>query len=201
METLLSLLGFVLVATCTPGPNNLMVLTSGANFGIARTVPHILGIAVGFPLLILAIGFGLGIIFETWPTLHTVLKWVMFVYLLWLAWQIARAGKPKEEGSGGRTLTFFQAAAFQWVNPKAWAVIIGATALFTSDAGNRVVEVVTIAALFGLICLPNCVIWALFGRAIAGFLQDDRQRVWLNGVMALLLVASVVPTLLEAPPL
>lgn len=195
METLLPLLGFVVVSTVTPGPNNLMCLTSGAKFGIARTIPHILGISIGFPVLIVAIGSGLDFVFDAYPMLHTILKWVALVYMIWLAWQITRAGRPETEQGGARPLSFFQGAAFQLVNPKAWAIIFGAMALFTSDTGNKLAEVGLIALLFGLICLPNGVAWALFGRAIAGFLDDDRRRWWFNIVMAVLLVLSVLPTM------
>lgn len=197
METLLPLLGYVVVSSCTPGPNNLMVLSSGANFGLARTWPHILGIAFGFPVMIIAVGLGLGFIFDAYPVVHTVLKYVSFAYLLWLAWQIASAGRPHTDAAETKPVTFLQAAAFQWVNPKAWAMGIGALALFTTATGNKVVEVGIIALLFGLVCLPNGVMWTLFGRAIAGFLEDDRHRFWFNIGMAVLLVVSVLPTLFE----
>ena len=197
METLLPLLGYALVATCTPGPNNLMVLTSGANFGVARTLPHILGISLGFPVLILAVGFGLGFVFDAYPIVHVILKYVSLVYLLWLAWQIVRSERPEEKQTHAHPLTFLQAAAFQWVNPKAWAMIFGAMALFTTEGGNKPLQVGIIAVLFGVLCLPNGIVWALFGRAIAGFLADDRQRFWFNVVMAVLLVLSVLPSLFE----
>jgi threonine/homoserine/homoserine lactone efflux protein len=197
METLLPLLGYALVATCTPGPNNLMVLTSGANFGVARTVPHILGISIGFPVLILAVGFGLGFIFDAYPIVHVILKYVSLVYLVWLAWQIVRSERPEEKKEHAHPLSFLQAAAFQWVNPKAWAMIFGAMALFTTEGGNKPLQVGIIAVLFGALCLPNGLVWALFGRAIAGFLADDRQRLWFNVVMAVLLILSVIPSLFE----
>ena len=197
METLLPLLGYVLVSTVTPGPNNLMVLASGANFGIGRTLPHIAGIAAGFPIMIVAVGLGFGFIFDAYPAVHTILKYVTFAYLLWLAWKIASAGRPDADAVDARPMTFMQAVAFQWVNPKAWAMCIGAMALFTTAAGSKVIEVGIIALLFGLACLPNGIVWALFGRAIAGFLADDRRRFWFNIGMAVLLVVSVAPTLFE----
>jgi threonine/homoserine/homoserine lactone efflux protein len=196
METLLPLLGFVVVQTFTPGPNNLMCLVSGANFGLRRTVPHIAGIAAGFPIMIVATGFGLGYLFDAWPILHDVLKYVAFTYLLWLAWRIANAGRPKtDNGAGARPLTFVEAAAFQWVNPKAWAIVFAAMALYTTAAGNKVFEIGLIAVLFGLVCFPNGVVWTLFGRAIAGFLDNDTHRRWFNIGMAVLLVVSVLPTM------
>lgn len=196
METLLPLLGFVVVQTVTPGPNNLMVLASGANYGLQRTLPHIFGIAAGFPTMIVAIGLGIGWVFDAWPILHDILKYAAFAYLLWLAWRIANAGRPKAEGdASARPLTFLEAAAFQWVNPKAWAILFAAMALYTTAAGNKVFEIGIIAVLFGLVCLPNGVVWTLFGRAIAAFMEDDTQRRWFNIVMAVLLVASVLPTM------
>jgi len=196
METLLPLLGFVVVSTVTPGPNNLMCLMSGANFGLRRTVPHISGIAAGFPVMIVASGFGLVWVFGTWPVLHEILKYVAFAYLLWLAWRIAIAGRPEaKEGAGARPLTFLEAAAFQWVNPKAWAIVFGGMALYTTAGGDKVFEIGLFAVLFGLVCLPNGVVWTLFGRAIAGFLENDVQRRWFNIGMAVLLVVSVVPTM------
>jgi threonine/homoserine/homoserine lactone efflux protein len=197
METLLPLLGYVVVSACTPGPNNLMVLTSGANFGVVRTLPLIAGIAAGFPVMIVAVGLGLGFVFDAYPAVHTILKYATFAYLLWLAWKIATAKRPDVASADARPVTFLQAAAFQWVNPKGWAMSIGALALFTTANGNKVIQVGVIALLFGLVCLPNGIAWALFGRGIAGFLADDRRRQWFNIGMAVLLVVSVTPTLFE----
>jgi threonine/homoserine/homoserine lactone efflux protein len=195
METLLPLLGFVVVSTVTPGPNNLMVLVSGANWGLVRTLPHIAGIAFGFPVMIVAVGLGLGRAFESFPQLHDVLKYIAFAYLLWLAWRIANASKPEAEGGRGRPLNFFEAAAFQWVNPKAWAIVFSGIALFTTGGSAQVFQTGLIAVLFGLVCLPNGVVWTLFGSAISGLLADDTWRRRFNIAMAILLVASVVPTL------
>jgi threonine/homoserine/homoserine lactone efflux protein len=195
METFLPLLGFVVAATVTPGPNNLMVLASGANWGLARTMPHIIGIALGFPVMIIAIGLGISVLFESAPWLETVLKYAAFAYLLWLAWKVAQAGRPDTNRGDARPLSVFQAAAFQWVNPKGWAILLSGTAIFISAEGNRVLQVTIFALLFGLVCLPNGVVWALFGRAIAGFLSDDVRRRWFNIAMAVLLVASALPAL------
>jgi len=197
MDNFFALFVFVVVATCTPGPNNFMVLASGANWGLARTVPHILGIAIGFPVMIMAVGLGLDAVFAAFPVLYDILKWVAFAYILYLAWKVANAGRPKLEEEGGRPLGLIGAAAFQWVNPKAWALMIGALTLFTTPGGNHIVEVVLIAVLFGLVCVPNGVVWALFGTAIARFLEDDRHRRIFNVIMAVLLIASVAPTLFE----
>jgi threonine/homoserine/homoserine lactone efflux protein len=194
-ENLLPLLGFVIVSTMTPGPNNMMVLLSGANWGLERSWPHIFGIAAGFPVMIVAVGLGLGLAFEAFPALHDILKWVGFAYLCWLAWKIAIAGRPEAGGAGGRPMTFLEAAAFQWVNPKAWAIVLAGVALYTTETGNKAFEISLFALLFGLACIPNGVVWALFGTAIAGLLQDDSWRRRFNIAMAVLLVISTVPTL------
>jgi threonine/homoserine/homoserine lactone efflux protein len=199
METFLPLLGFVVAASVTPGPNNLMVLTSGANFGVRRTLPHIIGISIGFPVMIIAVGLGISLLFDAAPWLHRVLQYLAFVYLCWLAWRIATAGRPEVDDPESRPLTVFEAALFQWVNPKGWAMVLGAMALFVSPNGNRAFQVAVIAILFGAVCFPNCVGWAMFGRAISGFLADDRRRRWFNMAMAVLLVLSAIPALFETP--
>ncbi|HVY20881.1 MAG TPA: LysE family translocator [Bauldia sp.] len=197
MEAFLPLLGYVVVSAVTPGPNNLMMLQSGANFGLARTVPHILGVTFGFPVMIVAVGLGLTYVFDAYPIVHEILKWLSFAFLLWLAWQIASAGRPDAQAAKGKPVTFLQAAAFQWINPKGWAMSIGALALFITNGGNRALQVGIIALLFGAVCFPNGVAWTLFGRAIAGFLENERNARIFNIAMALLLIVSVTPTLFE----
>jgi len=196
MENLLPLLGLVVVGVVTPGPNNLMVLASGANWGLFRTLPHIAGISIGFPVMVAAVGLGFGAVFDVLPQLRDILKIVAFAFLLWLAWRIARAGRPDAIGSRARPLSFIEAAVFQWVNPKAWAIVFAAVALFADGAGNQLVEVGLAAAAFGFVCVPNGIIWTLFGSAISRFLSDDTKRSRFNVTMAVLLVASVIPTLL-----
>jgi threonine/homoserine/homoserine lactone efflux protein len=198
MERFLSMLLFVTVTTATPGPNNLMVLASGANFGLRRTVPHIVGIALGFGLMVLAVGVGLGTLFDRFPELHSVLKWIAFAYLLWLAWRMANARAPVEgKVAGARPLSFLGAAAFQWVNPKAWVMAVSTAPLFTTADGNHVVEISQVAGLFALVTLPSCALWCLFGTWIARLLNEDRHQRWFNIAMAVLLVVSVAPVLFE----
>ncbi len=194
IDTLLPLLGFVIVGTATPGPNNLMVLISGANWGLRPTIPHILGIAAGFPVMIVAVGLGLGLAFQAFPTLHDLLKYLAFAYLCWLAWKIAMAGRSEAKGRSGRPMSFLEAAAFQWVTPKAWAIVLAGVALYTTETGNKAVEITVIAALFGLVCIPNGIVWALFGSTISRLLDDDSWRRRFNIAMAILLVISTVPT-------
>jgi threonine/homoserine/homoserine lactone efflux protein len=158
-------------------------------------MPHIVGIALGFPVMIVAVGLGFGGLFAAYPTLHQVLKYVAFAYLLWLAWRIARSGRPDTSVRRQRPFTVMEAALFQWVNPKAWAIVFATMALFTTVQGNKLVEIAVVAALFGIVCLPNGVVWGLFGQGIAGFLSDDRRRNLFNLAMAALLVVSGAPGL------
>ncbi len=195
METTLPLIAFVVASTVTPGPNNLMVLASGANWGLARTLPHILGIVFGLPVMILGVGLGVSAVFAAAPWLHTVLKYVAFAYLCWLAWRIAVAKRPGESGGIGRPLNLWEAAAFQWVNPKAWAMVASGMAVFIDPNGNKLIQVLVFAALFSAVVLPNCIAWAAFGRGIARFLSSDGRRRWFNIAMAVLLVAATVPAL------
>ena len=121
-------LPFAVIAAFTPGPNNLLLAASGANFGIRRTIPHVLGIVSGLPLLVLAVGLGLGTLFQRHPEVHTVLKFGGAAFLVYLAWRIATAGHGTAETAPGRPLTFLEAALFQWVNPKAWIFAISGIA-------------------------------------------------------------------------
>ncbi len=195
METTLPLIAFVIASSVTPGPNNLMLLASGANWGLARTLPHILGILLGFPVMILGVGLGVSALFEAAPWLHAVLKYVAFAFLCWLAWRMAVAARPGERSGIGRPLNVWEAAAFQWVNPKAWTLIVSGMTVFIDPAGNKLVQIVGIAALFAIIVLPNCLVWTLFGGGIARFLSNDRRRHWFNVAMALLLLGSALPAL------
>lgn len=196
METILPLLGFVVAATVTPGPNNLMVLVSGANFGLTRTLPHIAGIAFGFPAMIIAVGLGLEVVFDVVPGLELALKYLAFAYLLWLAWRMTQAGRPETSQVRRRPLTFLEAVAFQWVNPKAWSMIFSGVTVFASGANNQLIAVGAIAGLFGLVCLPNGVAWTLFGTAISHWLANDVWRTRFNWLMAILLVVSVLPSII-----
>jgi len=197
MEQLLSMFGFALVTTVTPGPNNMMVMISGANFGLRRTLPHILGIALGFPLMLLAVGLGLGAVFGAVPLLHTILKYVAFAWLIYLAWKLANAKRPNAEGvPGGRPLSFLAAAGFQWVNPKAWMMGLSAATLYLPEGQSPWLRLGLLVGLFVLVTFPSCAVWCLFGTGIARFLGTARRVVVFNWVMAALLVVSMVPTLL-----
>jgi len=195
LDVFLALLAYAFVTSITPGPNNFMLLSSGVNFGFFRTVPHMLGIAIGFLVLLLAVGFGLGAVLTAFPALHTALKVAGSAYLLYLAWKIAtsRSMSGKSE-AGARPLRFIDAAAFQWVNPKAWVMAVTAMAVYT-DPARPFLSVVLIAVAFALVNLPSVSTWAGFGTALRGFLSDPVRLRWFNIAMGLLLAATLWPML------
>ncbi len=192
-ELLLSLAGFAFVTSITPGPNNLMLMASGANYGFRRTVPHMLGIAGGFTLMVALVGVGLMRLFEALPILHLALKSGCVLYLLYLAWKIATASAPKEGRVTGRPMRFVEAALFQWVNPKAWAMALSAVTLYAP--GGSLVAVLVVAAVFGAVNLPSVSVWAALGQGVRRMLTvPGRLRIF-NAAMAVLLVLSVLPML------
>ena len=187
---------FCFVASVTPGPNNLMLMTSGVNFGPRRTMPHLLGVCLGFTLMVALVGFGLAGLFARWPVLLAALKWIGAVYMLWLAWKIANASPVKPGAGGGRPMTFLGAVAFQWVNPKAW--IIGVTAVATYTVPSDFVRtVLLVATVFGLTSLFATGSWMFFGSVLRRMLQRPFALRAFNLTMAALLVASLYPALTE----
>lgn len=193
MEFIIAVALFAFSSGITPGPNNIMLMTSGVNFGVQRSLPHLCGICLGFPVMVLAIGLGLTTLFNQYPILHTVIKYVGIGYLLYLAWLIANSSSKMEGVAKANPLTFIQAAAFQWVNPKGWIMAIGAVATFTSIEQPLVPQVVSIASIFLAVALPCALVWLGFGVALKRLLKNQRQQRVFNISMALLLVASIIP--------
>ena len=189
-EYLLPLAAFAFASSITPGPNNLMLMTSGANFGFRRTLPHMLGVGLGFVLMVFLVGIGLAGAFQTFPVLDTVLTVVSVVYMIWLAWKFANAAAP-DAGGGGRPMTFLQAVAFQWVNPKAWAMALTAVTLYAPS--DHVTGILFVAVVFGAINLPSVSVWCLLGVEMKRFLTDSRRLTLFNWTMAALLLLSLVP--------
>ncbi len=192
-ETLSALALFAFVTSVTPGPNNLMLMASGANFGFRRTIPHMLGVALGFVLMAFLVGVGLAGLFQTYPVAVTVLEVANVGYMLWLAWKIAHAAAPKEREATGNPITFLQAAAFQWVNPKAWAMALTAVTVYAPERSLGAVALV--AAVFGAINLPSVSVWTVLGQQVRRVLTTGRRLVAFNWTMAVLLVASLAPVL------
>ncbi|NQD91402.1 LysE family translocator [Pseudomonas sp. CrR25] len=196
-ELLIAFIAFAFVTSVTPGPNNMMLLASGVNFGVRRSLPHMFGISLGFMVLVLAVGLGLGQLFEQVPVLYSLLRYLGAAYLLYLAWNIARAGAPQGSGENrGKPFSFLQAAAFQWVNPKAWIMAIGAITTYTPQE-NFAVNVLLIAALFALVNCPSVGLWTMAGSLLRNWLDNPRALRAFNVGMALLLVASLYPILTD----
>ena len=196
LQWLLAVAAFCLVTCFTPGPNNTMLMASGLNYGFQRTLPHLLGVALGFSAMVLAVAFGIAQVFQSVPQLYTALKLVSVVYLLWLAWQIATAKPKPDGGASGRPLTFLQAAAFQWVNPKAWIMAVGASAAYIT-ASEPVASVLAIAATFLVLGLGSSATWVLGGAALRRLIANPVALRVVNVVLALLLVASLWPIVRE----
>jgi threonine/homoserine/homoserine lactone efflux protein len=191
---LLALATFCFVSSITPGPNNMMLLASGANFGFRRTLPHLMGVSLGFGAMVLAVGLGVGGLFVVYPALYVVLKVVGGVYMLWLAWRIATADGIGDNSGTSRPMSFWEAVAFQWVNPKAWAISLGAITAFVAP-GEFLVGVLIVTAVFATINLPCIASWAAFGVVLRRFLNKPWTLRAFNVTMAVLLVASLYPML------
>lgn len=191
-EILTALLLFAFVSSITPGPNNLMLMASGANFGFARTIPHMLGVGIGFVVMVALVGIGLMQVFDLYPIAHTVLAVVSVAYLLWLAWKVANAGAPEEgQGASGTPMTFIQAAMFQWVNPKAWTMALTAVTLYAPD--RSLTAVLLVSAAFGAVNLPCVSSWTVLGQQMQRWLTSPARLTLFNWTMAGLLVLSLYP--------
>jgi threonine/homoserine/homoserine lactone efflux protein len=195
-SALLSLLGFSVAMYITPGPNNVMVASSAANHGIRATLPHMLGIAFGFSLMLALVCAGLGSVLVSWPLLLPLFRWIGAAWLVWLAWQIASA-PPPGEGGRRRVLGFFGAAAFQWVNPKAWLIAVGAAGEYLSPHQSLIIQLARIFVVFLLVGMPCLLVWALLGSGAGRLLRSPVQLRAFNVAMALLLVLSLLPVLIE----
>lgn len=197
---LLSVLAFATSMSATPGPNNAMVLASGATHGFRRTWPHMLGVSVGFPVMLTAVALGAGGLLTAYPAVHLAMKVLGAAYMLWLAWCIATADPRVEgaEGRRGRPMRFHEAAAFQWINPKAWMIALGALATYTGVGSDAVLaQVLWLSAIFFLAALVSLMLWTAIGTGAARLLGTaGRIRVF-NIALAILLVLSLLPLLRE----
>ena len=194
IQIFLSLMLFAITTSITPGPNNMMLLSSGVNFGFRRTIPHMIGIEVGFASLLVATGFGLGALLQALPLVYTVLKIAGGLYLLWIAWSIGMSRSLGDGKSTGAPMRFWAAAAFQWVNPKAWVMAVSSMAAFANpDKLALTVAVVTFA--FAVLAFPCQGVWAGFGSMMRDWLSHPARLKWFNVAMATLLVLSLWPML------
>ena len=192
-DLFLALAAFAFVTVITPGPNNLMLMASGANFGFRRTVPHMMGIGLGFPAMVFLVGVGAMQVFDLWPPSYLILKVLSVAYLLYLAWKIANAAPPGEAAVEGRPLTFLQSAAFQWVNPKAWSMALSAITLYA--ASRDLGAVIWVAGTYVGVSVVSTTSWTVLGQQVRRLLTSKRRLRMFNGVMAALLVATLIPVL------
>ncbi len=194
LDTFAALVLFAFTTSITPGPNNMMLFTSGVNFGFRRTIPHMLGIGAGFLSLLLGVGLGLGALLHTVPLLYTVLKFAGGAYLLWIAWKIGSSRSLSEGKTSAAPMSFLSAAAFQWINPKAWVMAVTAMATYTNPE-LYFISVLIVGFAFALVNVPSVSTWAGFGSALRDWLSDPTRLKWFNITMALLLVLSLWPML------
>jgi threonine/homoserine/homoserine lactone efflux protein len=196
VELVAAMAMFAFVTSVTPGPNNMMLLASGVNFGVKRTLPHWLGVSLGHFLMLLLVGAGLESLLKTYPFMYQVMKVLGFAYLIYLAWGVARSGAPKRHGEEGtQPITFLGAAAFQWVNPKAWIMSIAYFSNYMPTDASLTFVVLT-CMMFSAINFPSVGLWVLLGAKLSHYLQRSTVRRVFNGTMAVLLIASMVPVLM-----
>jgi len=192
-ESILALATFALATSITPGPNNLMLMSSGARFGLRRTLPHLLGVALGFVFMLFLVGIGVSELLLRVPVLADALRIVCLGVLLWFAWKMVSAPSAPagEAPTAAAPLTFVQAAAFQWINPKAWAMALTAVAVYAPS--SDLLAVALVAAVFGLVNLPSTGLWAVLGREVRRVLTGPGRQRAFDWCMAGLLLASSVP--------
>ena len=195
---IISITSFALASTMTPGPNNIMLLSSGLTFGYKRTIPHALGVNFGFLVMVICVGLGVGKLFEVFPLVYTVLKVVGISYLVWMAWHIANTkGSLKAENEKDKPFTFFQAALFQWVNPKAWMIAITSTAAFITDHKIAFIQVMIISCIYFFCAILSTNSWSLGGVMLKRSIQNERLVQIFNITMAILIVGSILPFVFE----
>ncbi|QTL37825.1 LysE family translocator [Pseudoalteromonas viridis] len=197
MDYLYAIILFAISSSVTPGPNNIMVMTSGVNFGVKKSLPLLSGICIGFAFMLLLVGIGFSRLFEWFPGLHMLIKCAGVLYLLYLALLIARSADSQDADSQGQPLSFLKGALFQWINGKAWVVATGAVAAFTTVGGGVDNQTMLIATIFLLVSFPCVGVWLLFGSLLQNWLSSAVSRQRFNLAMALLLVISVLPVLQE----
>lgn len=197
MDYFLAVALFAISSSVTPGPNNIMVMTSGVNFGVQKSLPLLLGICIGFSLMLLVVGFGFAQLFTHYPMLHFIIKCIGVGYLLYLAWLIAKSSSELKSDTQTKPFSFIKGALFQWVNAKAWIVATGAIAAFTSSGGDLVSQQMIISLTFFFVSFPCVGVWLLFGSLLQNALNSAAQRRVFNLSMAGLLVLSVLPVMHE----
>ena len=188
---------FAISSTITPGPNNIMIMTSGLNFGIKKSLPHFFGICLGFPVMVILVGLGFSLLFTKYPLFHETIKIAGVLYLIYLAWLVAHSAEASSVNKPAKPLSFINAALFQWVNPKAWVMATGAISAYTSAASDIAIQVISIAVIFCLMAFPCVGTWMVFGAGLRKYLHDPKHQKAFNITMASLLIMSIIPVINE----
>ena len=191
-STLWGTILFVSIVSMTPGPNNLLLAASGANFGFTKTLPHMCGVIVGFALMVVASGFGLGVILNEFPQLILPLKILSVSFLLYLSWRIATGGAHVVEGKS-QPLSFLPAVLFQTINPKGISFLLSIMGAQVSDSEPLLPQLVPLFILLPTFTVLSAVTWTMFGTAIGKLMQSQGAFRVFNLIMASLLVACVIP--------
>ncbi|MDX2321993.1 MAG: LysE family translocator [Moritella sp.] len=190
-QQLIALITFAFVSTVSPGPNNIMLMTSGANVGFMRTLPHMLGIIIGFSMMVILVGFGLMGLFTAYPIVQQTLRIISMIYLVYLAIKIAKSKAMTSAASDYQPMTFLAAASFQWINPKAWTMALTAISVYASSTAQQ--DILLVSLIFGLVNVPSVSLWTTAGKKLQTILQVPHRIKMFNYCMAGLLIASILP--------
>lgn len=194
IEIIMALTLFAFASSISPGPNNLMLMSSGVNFGFRRTLPHMLGVGLGFTLMVALVGIGIMQVFDLYPSSYLILKWCSVVYLVYLSYKVATASAPEnKESNKSKPFSFIQAVLFQWVNPKAWTMALTSIGIYAPQ--RDISSVIFVALIFGAVNLPSISVWVVIGQKLQKILSSVKRLRLFNAVMAALLLASLYPVL------
>ncbi|MBU2919289.1 MAG: threonine/homoserine/homoserine lactone efflux protein [Psychrosphaera sp.] len=195
IEIILALVLFAFASSISPGPNNLMLMSSGANFGFRKTLPHMMGVGLGFTLMVALVGMGVMQVFDLYPASYMILKWCSIVYLVYLSYKVATSAPPENKRANkAKPFSFIQAVLFQWVNPKAWTMALTSIGIYAPD--RDVKSVIIVALVFGAVNLPSISVWVVLGQKLQKILSSVKRLRIFNGIMAFLLLASLYPVLI-----
>jgi len=191
LELLLGLILFAFVSSITPGPNNIMLMSSGANYGFQKSLPHMFGVGIGFAIMVFLVGIGIVTLFDLIPASYEVLKVLSALYLLYLAYKIAKSSAPDHQASRSKPMTFVQASLFQWVNPKAWTMALTAISVYAPT--RSFASVLLVAVIFAFVNIPSVSTWVVMGQSLNKILHKPRMLRAFNYTMAFFLVISLYP--------
>jgi threonine/homoserine/homoserine lactone efflux protein len=194
IEIFMALAIFAFASSISPGPNNLMLMSSGANFGFRKTLPHLIGVGLGFVLMLVLVGIGIMQVFDLYPASYFILKWCSVIYLVYLSYKVATAAQPEDKNSNNvKPFSFIQAVLFQWVNPKGWTMALTAIGIYAPE--RDINSVMLVGIVFGLVMVPSISVWVVLGQKLHKILSSVKRLRIFNGVMATLLLASLYPVL------